>query len=56
MLRLAKVMLKRIICVLSAFRLTGTQTSFCFLLIHMALGRILLHHLDNFVLHDHSLF
>ena len=56
MLRLAKVMLERIVCIISAFRLTGTQTSSCFLLIHMALDRILLHHLDNFVLHYHSLF
>ena len=56
MLRLAKVMLKRIICIISALGLTDTQTSSCFLLIHMALDRILLHHRDHFVLYYHSLF
>ena len=56
MLRLAKVMLERIVCIISAFRLTGTQTSSCFLLFHMALDGILLHHLHHFVLHYHSLF
>ena len=56
MLRLAKVMLKGIVSIISASRLTDTQTSSCFLLIHMALDRILLHHLDHFVLHYHSLF
>ena len=39
MLRLAKVMLKRIVSIISASRLTDTQTSSCFLLIHMALDR-----------------
>ena len=37
MLHLAKVLLEPIICIISAFRLTDTQTSSCFLLIHMAL-------------------
>ena len=55
--RLAKVKLERIVCIISAFRLTDTQTSSWFLLIHMALYRILLdHHLDHFVLHCDSLF
>ena len=56
MLRLAKVMLERVVSIISGFRLTDTQTSACFLLIHMALDRILLYHLDHFVLHCHSLF
>ena len=51
MLRLAKAMLERIACIIFTFCLTGRQTSSCFLLTH-----ILLHHLDNFVLHYHSLF
>ena len=55
-MRLAKAMLERIVCLISAFRLTDTQASSCFLFIHMALDRILLHHLDHFVLHYHSLF
>ena len=54
MLRLAKVLLEPIICIISAFRLTDTQKSSCFLLIYMALDHILLHHLDHFVLHYHS--
>ena len=56
MLHLAKVILQRIVCIVSAFCLTGTQKSSCFLLNHFALDLILLHHLDNFVLHSHSLF
>ena len=56
MLRLAKVMLERIVCVISAFHLTDIKTSSCFLLTQMALDRILLNHFDHFVLHCHSLF
>ena len=56
MLRLAKVMMERIVCINSAFHLTDTETSSCFLLTQMALDGILLHQFDHFVLHCHSLF
>ena len=57
MLRLAKVMLECIVFIISAFRLTATQVSSCFLLIHMALDRILFDRiLLLLVLHYHSLF